>query len=509
MSGRLQDYAAAQAAARPDAVAVVCDDERLTYGELEARSTALAHRLVAAGCGAGDRVCLLTGKTPAAIVAMHAVLKAGGVYVPLDVESPVGRLAKIVAAADPAVVLVADACTALVAALPLEHGVAVEPIDAGPVRPSRVARGLPGDERTSDDVAHILFTSGSTGDPKGVTIAHRNVVAFVRWAVAHFGTSADDRISGHPPLHFDLSTFDIFATFAAGAELHLVPPTAALNPRGMADWIRRSELTQWFSVPSAMAYLTRFGAVGDLPSLRRVLWCGEVLPTPVLIDWMRNVPQASFTNLYGPTEATIASSYHAVDEVPDDPATPIPIGRPCAGEQLRVLDADLRPLPPGEAGELWIGGAGLSPGYWRDAERTAEAFRQVDGDRLYRTGDLARVDDGGVAHFLGRADTQIKHRGYRIELGEVENALGAVAGLSEYAVVAIPTDGFEGTSICCAYAAPREAVTPAMVRSDLRDRLPAYMLPGRWERLDVLPKNVNGKIDRRRLQDLFAGNGAP
>jgi non-ribosomal peptide synthetase component F len=334
------------------------------------------------------------------------------------------------------------------------------------------------------------------------------VVAFVEWAVDYFGTKPTDRVSGHPPLHFDLSTFDIYATFLAGAQLHLVPASANLVPHKLAELIRTAELTQWFAVPSTFTFMAKFGVVKDFPSLERVLWCGEVLPTPILLEWMRAVPHARFTNLYGPTEATIASSYYTMPGPPASETDPIPIGVPCAGEELLVLDGQLQPVPSGEIGDLFIAGVGLSPGYWRDEEKTSAAFLsdpRTDGDaRIYRTGDLARIGEDGLVHFLGRADSQIKHRGYRIELGEIETALTALEELNEVAVVGVDTGGFEGTSICCAYAPKAGAdVEPAQLGAELRKVIPPYMLPGRWLSLEVLPKNVNGKIDRRGLRELF------
>jgi amino acid adenylation domain-containing protein len=363
-----------------------------------------------------------------------------------------------------------------------------------------------------DDAAHLLFTSGSTGDPKGVVITHAAVCAFVEWAVRYFGTRPGDRISGHPPLHFDLSTFDIYATFRAGAELHLVPPSTLL-PRQLADFIVARELTQWFCVPSTMTYMVKGGAVPDhgFPTLERVIWCGEVLPTPVLVYWMTRARQARFTNLYGPTEATIASSYYTVPGIPQDEAEPIPIGSACDGEELVVLNERREAVPHGESGELYIGGAGLSPGYWRDEEKTRAAFVSDPrpgrgGGRLYRTGDLARVGSHGLHYFLGRSDSQIKSRGYRIELGEIEAALNPMPELAECAVVGVESDGFEGTLICCAFAPVGAAtVKPATLRRALSATLPAYMLPSRWMSMEALPKNVNGKIDRRRLRELFTG----
>jgi acyl-coenzyme A synthetase/AMP-(fatty) acid ligase len=319
----------------------------------------------------------------------------------------------------------------------------------------------------------------------------------------------DDRNAGHTPLHFDLSTLDVFGTFAAGAELHLVPPVVSAIPAKLAEFIRRSELTQWFSVPSVLTYLAKLDAIrqDDFPSLERVLWCGEVLPTPILIHCMERLPHARFTNLYGPTEATIASSYHTLEEIPADETQPIPIGVACPGEELVVVDEERKPVAAGEIGDLYIGGVGLSPGYWRDDAKTREAFFEDPrnpGARLYRTGDLARMDEAGLFHFHGRADYQIKSRGYRIELGEVEVAVNTLDVIRECAAVGVDTEGFEGTSICCAYALDTEEdLEPGQFRDALRELLPSYMLPSRWLRFDELPKNVNGKIDRRRLKEIF------
>jgi amino acid adenylation domain-containing protein len=512
VSALLQDRVTAAARRHATRTALVLGDQRMTYAELEAASNRLARLLVDQGVRPGDRVCLVQPKAPAAIVSMLATLKAGAVYVPLDPDSPAARARLVLEAADPALVLAAAA------AQPLLDGMATTaPVGCvdGRLGGARFGAGdeagysaepLPGTTRP-EDPAHLLFTSGSTGIPKGVVITHAMVDAFLNWALPYFGTMPGDRISGHPPLHFDLSTFDIYGTLSAGAELHLVPPGFAL-PAQLAAFIRDSELTQWFSVPSTFALMARFNlpADHDFPALERIIWCGEVLPTPVLAHWMRRVPHPSYTNLYGPTEATIASSYHTVHEIPADESEPIPIGRACAGEDLVVLDEERRPVAPGEIGEVCIAGAGLSPGYWRDEAKTSAAFvRDRDGRRVYRTGDLGRTDEDGVLHFLGRLDSQIKSRGYRIELGEIESALATVPGVAESAVVGLPTDGFEGTAICCAFAArPGAQLTPAGLRTVLAASLPSYMLPSRWLELADLPKNVNGKVDRRALRERFA-----
>jgi amino acid adenylation domain-containing protein len=526
MTHLLQDYATRQAETRPDAIALVMGDARLTYGELEGESNRLARLLREVGCRRGDRVCLFQPKSIEAIVAMHATLKADCAYVPIDVASPAPRVAKIVESAEPRLVL-ANASEAslveesfaaaelaerpLVGLVDTERGATALDAVFGREDWERLPAETPTRANGEADPAHLLFTSGSTGTPKGVVITHAMVERFVEWATSYFGTAPGDRISGHPPLHFDLSTFDIYGTFLAGGELHLVPPKLNLSPHRLAAWIRESELVQWFAVPSVFTLLAKFDVIEqeDFPTLKRVLWCGEVLPTPILLHWMRRLPHARFTNLYGPTEATIASSYYTVPRLPATETEPIPIGTPCEGEELLVLDEHLKPVPKGEIGDLYIAGVGLSPGYWRDEEKTRAAFvpdprSPGNGKRIYKTGDLAKVGDDGLVHFLGRADSQIKSRGYRIELGEIETALNALDDVKECAVVGADTGGFEGTAICCAFAPAAGAdVRPPQVRERLARVLPTYMLPTRWLVLDALPKNVNGKIDRRRLREHF------
>jgi amino acid adenylation domain-containing protein len=509
----LQDRVSLAGESRVSDTAVVMGSDRLTYGELERTSNQLARLLRERGIQPGERVVVLQPKTPMAIVSILATLKAGGVYVPIDVSSPIARVQKIVASAEPRMVLTCASAAELAGSLApgVELGSVEGTLEQAAFGPAAGADFDDGPLPTTtgpEDPAHILFTSGSTGAPKGVVITHAMVGAFLDWALPYFGHRPGDRISGHPPLHFDLSTFDIYGTLSSGAELHLVPP-AALLPRQLAGFIRDSELTQWFSVPSTFAYMMRGNAVeeGDFPSLKRIVWCGEVLPPAVLAHWMERVPEPSYTNLYGPTEATIASSFYTVPEPPNDTTVPIPIGTPCAGEDIQVLDSELLPVAPGEIGELYIAGAGLSPGYWRDAEKTLAAFitDPRTGVRMYRTGDLGRRDEQGILHYVGRRDSQIKSRGYRIELGEIETALSAVEGVAECAVLAVPSEGFEGTSICCAWTPQLDAqLDPPALRRALAQALPSYMLPSQWQRFDELPRNVSGKIDRRLLTEQFA-----
>lgn len=525
MNSLLQQLVTRQAEKCPDQTAIVYQKQRMTYAELEETSNQLGRLLKEAGCRRGDRVCFLIPKTPAAITTILGILKADCVYVPLDTASPVPRLEKIVDACNPRCIIAGGAVDSLLDGLMADesrrNGTKLGWMGEGgshKLKPQFTREDLsayssaPLDyENSMSDAAHLLFTSGSTGVPKGVVITHSNVITFIEWAVKYFGTKSSDKISSHPPLHFDLSTFDIYGTLSSGAQLHIVPTELNLVPHKLADFIRASELTQWFSVPSVLNFMAKADVIkfDDFPSLERLLWCGEVFPTPPLIYWMKRLPRVKFTNLYGPTEATIASSYYSVPACPDDERAQIPIGLPCHGEDLHVLDEELKPLPHGEIGDLYISGAGLSPGYWQDQEKTGAVFLRRPGstdpnDRIYKTGDLAKLGEDGLVYYLGRADSQIKSRGYRIELGEIETALNALNITEECAIVAINTEGFEGVAICCAYVPFQNAdASPVKLRTELSKVLPGYMLPGRWLPFERLPKNANGKIDRKVLREQF------
>jgi len=361
------------------------------------------------------------------------------------------------------------------------------------------------------DVAYLLYTSGSTGTPKGVTLTHRNALAFVEWAVGTFGVSAGDRLASHAPFHFDLSIFDLFAAAWAGARVVLVPARAAGFPAELAALVRREAVTVWYSVPSALVLLRQRGglAPGDLPSLRTVLFAGEVFPVRHLRGLMELLPGVRFANLFGPTETNVCTWYDLGTRPPEATA-PVPIGRPVANTEVFVLGDDGRPVAPGAVGELHVRGATVMAGYWGDPERTAASLGphpEAPGppDRTYRTGDLVVEGPDGNLSFVGRRDDQVKSRGYRIELGDVEAALTAHPGVLEGAVVAV-ADG-EVTNRIHAAAVLDPAVTPADVIGHCGRLLPRYMVPESVTVLDALPRTSTGKVDRQGLARLLAGVG--
>jgi amino acid adenylation domain-containing protein len=520
MIARIEHLLQSSYSERGDAVAIVDGDESLTYRQLEVRSSHVAEILLAGGLRRDDRVCLLVPKSIGAIVVVVGILKAGGVYVPLDCGSPPMRLSSMTQRCGPCWLIVDSAHLELAAAVverskhgdilgafQLDRPFAVSPVNGL----AEMAQHFRSDDGGDDhNLAYILFTSGSTGDAKGVPIPHENVVEYVAWANTHFGAKTSDRISSHSPLHFDMSVWDVFGTLAAGAQLHLVPTQLSLTPHLIAEFMRSAQLTQWYSVPSILIGMAQRNVVrqGDFPHLRRIIWGGEALPVPVLRYLMERLPHVVFTNVYGPTEATVNCTHHTVTALPPDSDASVPIGLPIPGRKLKILDDGKNEVPVGQVGTLYVGGIGLSPGYWREPAKTAAAFCSMpEGlpDRWYRTGDLAHVDDGGVYHFHGRADRQIKSRGYRIELDDIAIALSRVSGLRESAVVAVTVGGFEGMRICAAYTlAPGCSRTAGELKSALAAALPPYMLPKRWLQLEEMPRNVSGKTDLAGLQKLFS-----
>lgn len=509
-------------------IAVTLGDEHIDYENLESESNRLAGHLIESGLKPGNRVGLFMEKTPKTLIAMLGISKAGGVYVPLDIKSPAARVIKILKSCDPTLLFIdnhsihhfqdllhVDSELGHIPWVWWSNKPMVYADDASPLfcyddikAQLNIPHAVVRDENAP---AQILFTSGSSGEPKGVVITHKNIQTFVEWAVCYFKMRAGERISCHSPLHFDLSTFDIYGGFASGSRIYLVPSDISVNPKKISDFILDNNLNQWFSVPSALSYLAKFKAVpdGGFPSLKRLIWCGEVFPIPALQYWMKSLPDVQFTNLYGPTEATIASSYYTVTEIPED-LSEIPIGTACDGEELLVLNEELNPVKNGEIGDLYITGEGLSPGYWNDQAKTDEAFVQHTGEsgnreRIYKTGDLASFREDGFVYYHGRSDYQIKSRGYRIELGEIETALGQNKILREYAVVPVKKNGFGGTAIGCAYVGcgvKNGDISPEL-KKKLLDKIPGYMIPHFWKEYEQLPRNGNGKIDRRKLADEF------
>ena len=355
-------------------------------------------------------------------------------------------------------------------------------------------------------MAYLLFTSGSTGEPKGVMVAHRNVRHFVDFMTARYEVSRSDRFSQTFDLTFDLSVFDMFVAWERGATLCAPSPKQLIRPD---RYISEARLTVWFSVPSLGIYMERLGMLkpNRFPTLRLSLFCGEPLPVEIADEWGSAAPSGALENLYGPTELTIACTLFGLNdgEARDDwDRGIVPIGYPYPAMEALVVGHDLRPVPEGTPGELLMAGPQVTLGYWRDERRTAAAFVVPPGEtrRFYRTGDRVRVrPGGGPLFYLGRLDHQIKVRGFRVELGEVEAALRDASGLRGAVAVGWPQNP-SGASGIEAFLEGEEPDV-ARVLATLRARLPDYMVPRRIHSMARLPMNSNGKYDRPALLTLL------
>jgi amino acid adenylation domain-containing protein len=359
-----------------------------------------------------------------------------------------------------------------------------------------------------DEVAYLLFTSGSTGQPKGVMVAHRNVAPFVRTMADRYGLDANDRCSQTFDLTFDLSVFDLFVAWERGACVCYASDKTLLKPGG---YIREHELTLWFSVPSTAMFLERFGMLkpGSYPSLRWSLFCGEALPVGVAEAWAAAAPHSILENLYGPTEATIACTlYRWEGERSRDESRRgvVPIGRPIPGMTARVVDQEMRELEEEREGELLVAGPQVAVGYLDDPSRTRSAFVVPPGkaERHYRTGDRVVRASNGILHYLGRLDHQVQVHGHRVELGEVESAIRDATGTA--AVVALGWPVLEtGVGGIVAFVAAEDGLDVGELRRKLGARLPDYMLPREVHVLRELPLNANGKFDRPALRARLEG----
>ncbi len=516
----LHDLLIESAARYPDRTALVDRAESMTYRELDQASAGLAGELVARGAGPGSRIGLFLDKSLDAIVGLWGVLRAGAAYVPLDVASPVKRVARIVENGELCGILsTSKRWPALASALALppgfvgiasptlrqvERGFAFQNADPSPVPPA--GRGAAPVEPDPSRAAYVLYTSGSTGQPKGVVLSHRAARSFVDWAAESTELGPTDIVSSHAPLHFDLSVFDLFAACRAGATVALVPPELNVFPRNLVDWIAARRITVWYSVPSLLARLALAGGLEryDWTHLRQIIFAGEVFPIAQLRRLREQIPGASYWNWYGPTETNVCTAY-AVEALSPEQTAPVPIGTACANSRLLVMNDAGSVCGPGETGELHVSGPSLMTGYQAMPEATAHALVAggdgMDGTLWYRTGDLVREDAAGQFHLLGRRDGMVKSRGYRIELGEIESVLHQHPGVAEAAAVALPDEESGHVIRAAAVAEGGHALDAGKLRAFCAERLPPYMIPVSIAVLASLPRGSTGKVDKLRLRE--------
>lgn len=491
---------------QPDRRALVWSaTSSVTFAELDRLSDRAAHFLASRGVCRGDTVCIRLDKCTLSYALILACLKAGAPYFVLDPANPAARAAHILAKCRPNVVF-----SAKESPLEITEG-AVVVVDKED--PLRVLEGTPegrferSDDITGSDPAYVMFTSGSTGFPKGAAMSHANLMNFIAWARTEFSVTPDDVFTNVNPLYFDNSVFDVYASLFNGASLVPFDAATIKDPYEILKRIDALGCTVYFSVPSLLVYFQTLKLITPkvFTHVRKVIFGGEGYPKTKLKELYDCFhPRISLVNVYGPTECTcICSAYEisGVDFAELDGYPPL--GSLIPNFSYVILNERDEAVKTGETGELCLSGPCVGLGYFNDGELSQRAFRQNPlnarhHERIYQTGDLVRLSaEDGKIHFVGRKDSQIKHQGYRIELGEIEHALGRVAGVDEAAVLHSNRDG---TSLIVAVVASRAGLTVGAVRKEAAALVPAYMVPGRVEILEQLPKNANGKIDRNLLK---------
>ncbi len=483
------------------------DGATVTYTQLDTLSNRIAHYLAAKGLQCGDVIAIFNNKSPLGYASMLAALKSGIIYTNLDLTSPYQRIRKIVERCQPKLVLYDTDCALradmeelAIPSVNLYEGFEAQLAGYADTLPASTA-GV-----TGADGAYIMFTSGSTGFPKGAVITHANLINFIQWGQTEYGITKEDIMTNANPIYFDNSVFDFYVCLFSGAQLAPFTNDVARDPFVLVKAVAAAGCTTWFSVPSLLVYLitTKALAANTLPAMKRFIFGGEGFPKPRLKKLFEMYgAQAGLYNVYGPTECTcICSSYQVTEADFEDMNNLAPLGYLAPNFSYVLLNAD----ETGTFGELGLRGPNVGAGYYNDPERTQKSFIQNPQNEkyketIYSSGDLVQVDDKGRLHFKGRADNQVKHMGYRIELEEIESMLVTLPYVNEAAVIYERINESLGQIVAFVASADTTADS-ARVIADIKKLVPEYMVPRKVQVMDALPKNQNGKTDKVALKEL-------
>lgn len=504
------EYLSMSADRFPNSIAVKCQTEEITYAELDNSTNAFARELKSSGLERGEFVPFFIEKSIEAIQAIFSISKADCAYIPLDTSSPSARIISVIRSAKASLVLVDNESEATfvetiqphIPNLQVLNINALQKKDCTPLKY----------ENLSIDIAYVLFTSGSTGAPKGVMISHQMIVDYIDWCAATYQISETDRVANHAPLFFDNSTFDIYCSISSGAELHLVYDALNKVMPKLIPWIEQNGITVFFCVPSVLSILKRTKRVTAerLKSLRHVIAAGEVLQREVADYWMETLPDIQLTNMYGPTEITVDCTFHVLLNGAE--GEDVPIGAPRKNMEVfvRLEDGSLS-VEPGAVGEISVRGMSVSYGYLNDPEKTATAFIQnpkhaLYHDPIYLTGDRGRIGPEGELYYIGRLDQQIKYMGHRIELGEIENTLRQLEGVVDAAVIFSDGATLEEKYIGALVILERKTIDN--LKAEAENRLPSYMHPKVIVSVKEFPLTANGKVDRGKALELVKGKSS-
>ncbi len=486
----------------PNDIALVDKDNSVTYTEYDRASGMVAESLIQRGLFK-QPVAVLTEKSIIAVISFLGVARSGNYYTVIDSKMPYERANKIVETFEPSVIICDGKNVLKAEELSKTNSIPVmcfDNISSGDLDEDIKADLQKRQSRIIDtDILYVLFTSGSTGTPKGVIISHRSVIDYIEWAAETFGFDHDSKWGNQAPFYFDNSVLDIYSSLRGGGCMYIIPQTCFSFPIRLLEYVRDNSINTVFWVPTVLSRVADMDILDkcEVSCLKNILFAGEVMPSKQLNVWRRRLPNSVFANLYGPTEITVDCTYYICErEIEDD--EPVPIGIPCRNSDIIILNGDNKPVAKGEKGELCVRGSSLSLGYYNNPERTAAAFVQnplhsLYDEKIYRTGDIVHINELGEIIYDGRADSQVKHTGHRIELGEIETAVSALDGVGMNACL----HKTNGDQLFLFYTG---SVEEGDIRKLLSRSLPEYMLPNVAIKLDVMPLNMNGKIDRKALE---------
>ncbi len=523
----LQHYIDSTCTLFQDKVALIYKNINITYGDVYTLTNKLSDYLHGKGIERQDRVLVFLKRTEKYVLSIISILKCDAIYVPIDANSPTDRIRKILRDCKPKAII-CDSETHVKVASVVEganSGVVFISVEYKYSTENRFDFRLEGNERKDfvptyknidQNIASILYTSGTTGEPKGVMVSHLNIIDYAEWAVEHFHISSCDNILSTAPFQFDMSTFDIYCCFFSGATLCIAATEYMLFPSKLFNFIEKHKVTLWKGISSLLMYISRIDMLDEsrIPSLKKVLFAGEILPTSHLIKWMDTYPDKEFHNVYGPTEATGISISYSVEHKPSNKKDFIPIGKRCGNTEIFIVDEKENPVKNDEIGEIYISGSSLSPGYWNSRKMTKQKFvtkKYLAGGeiRVYRTGDLGFKKKDGNIIYVGRKDDQIKYMGYRIELNEIELSIMSIDEVSNAAVVLTESE-IEGVKEIVAFVELRKDLdknkdnnNKMNIEKRLKVELPKYMVPKKVVMIDKIPMTDRGKKDKKELRDIL------
>lgn len=485
----------------PKKTAIIDESRKLSFEELKYNSMKIS-LLIDAG-SVNRPIAVFLPKSINSIECFLGIMYSGNFYVPLDVKSPLERVNKVIENLSPEYIFTNTEYERLLEKCDIKQGIKIINIDEVSDEVSDEIFDF--EKRIDTDPIYCIYTSGSTGTPKGVVIPHRAVIDYINWASDTYQVTHENIIGNQAPFHFDNSTLDIFLMLKTGATLVLIPDQLFMFPYKLIDYLNVEKINFIFWVPSVLNMILKINLFKDILPLylQKVLFAGEVMPIKTLNYWKNHLPNIVYSNLYGPTEITVDCTFYIVDREFQDNEL-LPIGQACRNSDIIILNDRNECVSKGEIGELCVRGSSLALGYWNDFEKTRSVFVQNPlnthyPELIYRTGDLVKYNDKNEILYMGRKDTQIKHMGYRIELGEIESAVMSIDGVDGSCALY----NTEINQIILIVESINESINEIYIKNCLVEKLPKYMVPHKMYKVDKIPLNNNGKMDRVLLKNNY------